>query len=447
MRDTLAETPTAATHRLRRLSLLAATMACLSPAPLPAAETLADAWRAALTADARLRAADADTAAAVATRDAAKALAMPRATISSRYTVLDNEPAARIDFPTIPGLTLPNQMPLQERSYATHALQATLPIYTGGRIGAAVAAAETGIAASQHARTGSEQAVKLDVAEAFLNVLRARSAQAAAERHLAALDAHAADVAELSKQGLVARNDVLSVAVARADATQRLTTARNANELAGAAYNRLVGRPLDKPVELVEPPVDDAAPADLARLTALAHAKRPELAQLGALADATDREADVERAGLRPQVGLAAAAVHEDNRYRVRQDVAQLQVGVEWQLFDGGVLKSRADAARARARAARERQTDAASLIELEVRREWLARDEATRRLTTTETAVSQADENLRVARDRYRNGVGTHTEVLDAESLRSLTDYNHVNALYDLHLARLRLKKAVGEL
>ena len=50
-------------------------------------------------------------------------------------------------------------------------------------------------------------------------------------------------------------------------------------------------------------------------------------------------------------------------------------------------------------------------------------------------------------ARDRYRNGVGTHTEVLDAEALRTLTDRNHLNAHYDVHLARYRLQKAVGEL
>ena len=90
---------------------------------------------------------------------------------------------------------------------------------------------------------------------------------------------------------------------------------------------------------------------------------------------------------------------------------------------------------------------DAATYSDLEVRREWLAVDEAAQRRDTTAAALGQADENLRVARDRYRNGVGTHTEVLDAEALRSLTDTNHLNALYDQHLARLRLKKAVGEL
>ena len=220
-----------------RVLLTLALLLPLSPAPLAAAETLADAWRDALAVDSRLRAADAESDAARATRDAAQALALPRATASSRYTVLSNEPAARIDFPAIPGIALPSQMPLQERSYATHALQATLPLYTGGRIASAVAAAETGVAASGFERTRSEQAVKLDVAEAYLNVLRARRALRAAEHHLAALDAHAADVAELGKQGLVARNDILSVAVARADATQRLTQAGNAAQLAAAAYN------------------------------------------------------------------------------------------------------------------------------------------------------------------------------------------------------------------
>jgi outer membrane protein TolC len=175
--------------------------------PAPAAETLADAWRAALAVDGRLRAADADADAARASLEAARGLALPKATASSSYTVLSKEPAARIGLPTLPGIALPDQMPLSERTYATHALQATLPVYTGGRITAAINAADIGVQASAFERSRSEQAVKLDVAEAWL-VLRSRRALAAAERHLAALDAHALDVDDLHKQGLVPRNDV-----------------------------------------------------------------------------------------------------------------------------------------------------------------------------------------------------------------------------------------------
>ncbi|TXG86830.1 MAG: TolC family protein [Zoogloea sp.] len=431
----------------RRLAHLLLPLLLATAFPAPAAETLADAWRAALAVDGRLRAADADSDAARSSLEAARGLALPKATASSSYTVLSKEPAARIGLPTLPGIALPDQMPLAERTYATYALQATLPVYTGGRITAAINAADIGVQASAFERSRSEQAVKLDVAEAWLGVLRSRRALAAAERHLAALDAHALDVDDLHKQGLVPRNDVLSVAVARADARQQLTRARHGVDLAAAAYNRLLRRPLDSPVDVAEPPPVDTHRDALAALAARARSLRPELSLLGARAEATDQEAEVERAARRPQVGLSAALLHEDNRYRVNQDMAQVSIGVQWDLFDGGIQRQRADAASARARAARERQTDTASLIELEVHREWLAVDEATERLTTTSTAIAQADENLRVARDRYRNGVGTHTEVLDAEALRTLTDGNHLNAHYDLHLARYRLKKAVGEL
>ena len=45
---------------------------------------------------------------------------------------------------------------------------------------------------------------------------------------------------------------------------------------------------------------------------------------------------------------------------------------------------------------------------------------------------MEQAEENWRVVRDRYRNGEGTNTEVLDAEVLRSQSRSNFDNADFD---------------
>ena len=60
---------------------------------------------------------------------------------------------------------------------------------------------------------------------------------------------------------------------------------------------------------------------------------------------------------------------------------------------------------------------------------------------------IAQAEENLRVVRDRYRNGEGTNTEVLDAEALRSLTRGNLADARFDAAMAEYRLARAVGVL
>lgn len=51
------------------------------------------------------------------------------------------------------------------------------------------------------------------------------------------------------------------------------------------------------------------------------------------------------------------------------------------------------------------------------------------------------------MVRDRYANGLSTHSEVLDAETLRTNSEANHAAARYDAALSGLRLKRAVGDL
>jgi outer membrane protein TolC len=43
--------------------------------------------------------------------------------------------------------------------------------------------------------------------------------------------------------------------------------------------------------------------------------------------------------------------------------------------------------------------------------------------------------------------GVGTNTEVLDAEARRTHSSMNHHQGLYDAALAWLRLRRAIGDL
>lgn len=72
---------------------------------------------------------------------------------------------------------------------------------------------------------------------------------------------------------------------------------------------------------------------------------------------------------------------------------------------------------------------------------------ETRKRLSVTEQSISQAEENLKVNRDRYEHGLSTNTDVLSAETLRTGSQYNHANAIYDAVLARIRLKRAISDL
>ena len=84
-------------------------------------------------------------------------------------------------------------------------------------------------------------------------------------------------------------------------------------------------------------------------------------------------------------------------------------------------------------------------IVRLEVQDAWLTLGTARSRVAATEKAVEQAQENLRLERLRYSEGVGTSTEVLDAVSLLTTAEQNRLDARYDVTDARALLDFAVG--
>jgi outer membrane protein TolC len=90
---------------------------------------------------------------------------------------------------------------------------------------------------------------------------------------------------------------------------------------------------------------------------------------------------------------------------------------------------------------------DRESRVALEVQEAWLDRQAAVARLAASHEAVEQAEENLRIARELYRSGLGTNTQVLDAQTLRATSTSNRDNAELDVLLAGYRLQHAVGGL
>ena len=121
--------------------------------------------------------------------------------------------------------------------------------------------------------------------------------------------------------------------------------------------------------------------------------------------------------------------------------------GLNWAPYDGGIARSRANTLFEQAEAVLRHRADAQTKIALQVRTAWLDEQETRDRIRVTETAIEQAEENLRVAKLRFDQGKGTNTEVLDAETARTETYNNYYNALYDAILATYQLRRAVGTL
>jgi len=83
--------------------------------------------------------------------------------------------------------------------------------------------------------------------------------------------------------------------------------------------------------------------------------------------------------------------------------------------------------------------------IVLEVKNAFLLVQEANRQVRVSQAAITQAEENFRINKERYQEQVGTATEVLDAQTLLTKARADHFNALGDVSIHRARLERAMG--
>ena len=156
--------------------LLAGTLAA---GPL-AAETLDDAWNAALSGSRVLEAARATEEAADAAVSAAERKHLPSVDLQANYLRLEEAPQMRFM-----GMSMPLA---KDRTYGYGAV-ATLPVFAGGRIVSGVEAAKALKARAGSELRGAEQDVKMKVAERYVNVLQAQRALELAELHERTLQA------------------------------------------------------------------------------------------------------------------------------------------------------------------------------------------------------------------------------------------------------------------
>jgi outer membrane protein TolC len=383
---------------------------------------------------------------ALASERAARGARMPSLGVGANFTQYADAPALVI---ASPGLSFQSPRVFDNDNSSNRFAELKLPLYAGGSIGAAVRAASATRRAAESEQVGALASLKLDVAERFVDVLRTRSSVEYAAAQVAALRSHLRDVEVMTETGAVSRSDLLASKVALANAEQQRLRTVSAAAQARAAYNRRLGRPLDREPDLA-PQVrlaDDIAINDLAVLQARAARGRSEIMALSARADALHAQSRAELGRLLPQVDAVAGYTHFEATVLDRQDFTMVGVGVSWRLFDGGQTRNRAAALRRAGQALELRKDDLQNAIQMEVQQLWLGVNEAEGRIAATRDAVDQAEENLRISRELYAAQLIANTQVLDAVALQLSAAANARDAVLDATLARLRLLRAVGAL
>ncbi len=381
---------------------------------------------------------------------------MPRVDLAAGYARNSDVPELSL---TLPGLGTRTLFPNIPDTWRAHA-GVTVPLWTSGRIESGITAADRLFQAAGLDLTSAAHELTLETREAYWSFVTARESARVLAEAVASYQAHRKTSQDRLDLGIAARNEVLAVQVELDRAELARLSAENAAAVAEANLVRLTGLPPGTTIEPTEPLDAPANPEanpgdnpgdDTEALVAAALANRPEIAALEQRIAAARATVDLQRSLARPQAGFSFGYdyARPNNRILPLRDAFEgtwsAGVTLSFNAFDGGRTAAAVTQAEARAEAL-EQQLEAIRRFlrqEVTARRLDLANARAT--LPVIAHSLDAARENLRVAGDRYHEGVIPSSELLDAETALLRVGLDQTAAVTRLHMALARLDRAVG--
>lgn len=328
----------------------------------------------------------------------------------------------------------------------SNGLTASLPIFTGGKLSGTIKQAKANYQYNEVGVQRTYNEMRSTVTNGYFNMLQADNMQKLSAESVTRLEDHLKNVQAQYDVGVVAKVDVLRSQVELANAKQTLIQAENSYQVAEANMNKIVGLPMDTNLKLDNLLVYNAYDKNMDECLAYAAEHRPELMQAKYGVDAAKGALMVARSGHMPQVAASASQAWSDTNWPGDENGNWgVGVNVTLNVFDTGVTLSKIHGAEADLKKAQETYRDTVDSVNLDVRSNYLGLREAEKRISTTKLAVEQADEDYRIAQLRYMSGVGTNTDVLDAQVALTQAKTNYTQALYDYNTSRTALETSIG--
>jgi outer membrane protein TolC len=375
----------------------------------------------------------------------ARAAFFPSFDAVASYQRIDDSPSFEVPIP-FPGMS--NEVSFMPTESYRAGFAGQQPLFTGGRLYNTYRVADAGLLASERDLEAVQNDLVFLVKRAYYQILVSQKFAAVAEQSVKLLDAQLRDIQRFLEAGLVARVDLLQTEVQKANSEQQLNTARNAVDLAKSRFNNLLDRDLETPVQVED--ILEYVPTviSLEEATEMALERRPEIESLEAAVEVATRNVSIARAGYFPTVSAQGTYDwQKGTQLEILEDDWHWTVGVSgsMSLWNWGATRARVAQARAKLSQSELELEKLRKAVALEVRQSYLTMGEAAKNVSVSETAVVTAQESYRTTGERYREGVGTNTEVLDAENALARAEANRNQALFEHNVAVARLNKAIG--
>ncbi len=326
-------------------------------------------------------------------------------------------------------------------------LKLVYPLFTSQRIELLAAALRLSAEASSLDRLKAEHELEGRVIETYLahDLLEAQLEVLAESR--ATVDELTRTITSLHREGLVIGADLAAAEVESAQLEDELNKARARLELTENIIAILTASSASFRSELALDVLDLQLP-DLDLLYEQALASRPDLRAMQSRVMAASAMLDETSRKRRPQIGAFAEGKHATadlpgNGHTEVTIGAQLSIDLD----TGGVIRNEVEQKKAELNAAQKGLEQLEQMAKMEVAGAFADLDAALGSRQSLRSQSDKAAENLRVIRNRYREGLTNYLDVRMAISSHKESRLRALQADYDAALAYMRLLSATGQI
>ncbi len=329
--------------------------------------------------------------------------------------------------------------------------QLTQALYSR-QVGVALDIANTYKDFSEAGLAATKSSVVLEVKRAFYGVLLMQKLVEANHQGLDVVKANLQNVQALYKHGSAAEFDLLRAEVQVANTEPMLISADNNLLLAKNGLKTLLAIPLDREIEVegdftfseVPQSVLDEGSRDALKTN-------PGLQQLSFQESMLDKNISVEQSGYFPSIYAFGAYQWQtqNNTFQFSNyywaKIFNVGISLSWNLFDGLRTPARVEQAKIDLKKTRLTLLKAEEGVTIQIQAARLKMNEAKQRVQGQEKNIEQAKKAVGIAETRFKSGVGTQLELLDAQVAMTLAQTNYAQAIYDYLVAKAEWEYAIG--
>jgi outer membrane protein len=367
---------------------------------------------------------------------AAKSRLLPNINASLNQTFLAHQPGALFDSQTAF---------LAEKNSLSYEIDIYQTIYDFGANLSRYKASKTIVDVTKLDMARIRNLVALNFINAYFDLLETEKMVVVAQKEAERFESHLKVAQSLYDEGAITKSDLLQAEVMLSDAKQRLVTVKNRRSFNSSNINNILARPVSAPVQVVDVPAGTSKVVEREKAWETAVKERSEIKIIDKQLRVLDFQKTVAKSGYYPTLFTQGRYNYTENRYEFPSENWSLILGVNLNVFSGGSTKAEVSKVLYQKQQLIEQKRKLIDDIRLEVEKNFLDLKNASEKIQVTKDAVGQAEENLRINKIRYEEGVGMSTDVVDAITLLTTAETNYYRAMYELQRARAGLQYAIG--